>query len=81
MAKEDCWVRVSIFENDQPKIIFEEVLPMGKLYALPSAAKYLVKLNPPVAMEMMVNGKKYDHGSYNQDSPPIEILVPSTSAN
>lgn len=81
LAKEECWVRVSIFENEQPKVILEEVLPMGKQYALPSAPKYLVKLNPPVAVEMLVNGKKYDHGSYNQDSPPIELLVPSSPSN
>lgn len=80
-AKEECWVRVSIFENDQPKVIFEEVLPAGKQYTLPAAAKYLVKLNPPVAVEMLINGKKYDHGTYNQDSPPIEILVPSSPTN
>ncbi len=80
MAREECWVRVSVLDNNQPKIIFEDLIPAGKTQIFPPASKYLLKARTPAVLEITLNGKTYSNPHANEQVP-VEFSVPSNETN
>jgi cytoskeleton protein RodZ len=80
MAKEECWVRVSVLENNQPRTIFEDILPAGQSREFPPAVKYLVKVSIPAAVDISLNGKSYAT-THTDERLPIEFSVPAGETN
>jgi cytoskeletal protein RodZ len=71
-AKADCWVRVTVIDNGQPRVLSEGVMRAGEQRDFPGE-KFLVKMADPSVMTVLYNGKSIALGEVKV---PTEYPLP-----